>query len=342
MGCCCGRPPFVRDDNLAKLASLNDFPERKKEKEKEDKKEEEEKKEDDMLQRKVAADLIFTVDSRRFYVHCWQVDQPIAVIFIIHGFGEHIRRYDQLAQLCNDQNYSVFSMDLTGHGRSDGIRAYIEDFRPLISDYIDFVLAIESRLFLKPLPVFLIGHSMGGLVASNIALATTGYLKEYANAAKLWPWNGVILSAPAFAPSPENATPCMKCMLPCISGSCPFFGPLALDARYVNSDPGEVTKYKNDPLIYHGAVRAGFANRFMTLMEDTKVRVKDVHFPFLLLQGGKERLVGPDGMTYFFTNASSADKTLRKFDDLCHELFFEPKNQQLLELFFAWIKQHLK
>ncbi len=130
---------------------------------------------------------------------------PKAIVFLAHGYGEHIGRYEALATFLNRAGYYVVGIDHQGHGQSDGDRAHVGKFKHFVQDYLRFLEHEQARFrqiygFHFSAPAFLYGHSMGGLIAFNVALQSPSN-------PLLWPWRGVVLSSPALAVDPAVQKP---------------------------------------------------------------------------------------------------------------------------------------
>jgi alpha-beta hydrolase superfamily lysophospholipase len=155
------------------------------------------------------------------FIRRWEVPNAVAHVFFAHGFAEHCSRYDHLARLFNARGISVHAMDHQGHGLSDGDRAHVERFQHFVRDFALFVQTEQHRIaandgfpaagdisasvpgYTRP-PCFLLGHSMGGLICTHIALAQE---QSYASLPPHWPWAGLMLSSPALALDPSLQNP---------------------------------------------------------------------------------------------------------------------------------------
>ena len=162
-----------------------------------------------------------------------------AIVFISHGLGEHILRYEHLARFLNANGYSVFGMDHQGHGQSEGDRTHVVKFQDYVDDYLFFV---EKIVHEQPkLPKFMIAHSMGGLIGAQVARFSPTL------------WNGVILSGPLLKPDPKLASPFMIFITRFLANFLPKLGVETIPASNLSHDKQVIEKYQTDPLIFHGA-----------------------------------------------------------------------------------------
>jgi len=332
-GCCCPPPEFVPITPVA-LLSL-----------KQNKKIAEN--ENDL---KIDGEQSFTRDGLKFYVRCWAILKPEAVVFLVHGFGEHVDRYDQFARFLNHHGYSVFGMDHRGHGKSEGVRVDINHFSDYVNDYISFIQHIETNVYPFPKPAFLFGHSMGGLIAS-----VTGYFtyqpavenKEEKKSDKIeitdkmivWPWKGVVLSAPAIMPHPDTANCCWRGMARLAFHCCPLFAPKGINPDFLSHDKEEVKKYVSDPLNWHGGMRARWGMEMLVAMNFIRSKAKEVKYPLLVCQGTNDALVAIEGSSFFVDHVSSPDKEYKPYEKFYHELFHEPERQQVYDHILGWLNK---
>lgn len=261
-----------------------------------------------------------------YYQHWQPQDAPKAVLLVVHGLAEHSGRYMNLVNYFVPRGYAVYGLDHIGHGKSDGRRVYIErfsDFTGPLKTYFDMIQGWHPGK-----PVFLVGHSMGGLIGAV-------YLLEHQNELK-----GAVLSAPAVKVS-DTISPVTITVGKILSGILPKAGLLALDAAAISKDKAVVSAYINDPLVYTGKVTARLAAEMLSAMQRVTAQAADIRLPILLLQGSADRLVDPSGAKMLQENASTPDKTLKVYDGLYHEVFNEPEREQVLQDVEAWLEAHL-
>ena len=245
------------------------------------------------------------------------------VIVLAHGLGEHCGRYDALATTLTQHGFAVYALDHRGHGRSMGGRANIDRFAHLVSDYSAFAGRASKQH--PEIPVYLLGHSMGGAVAFAAALRPHS---TYA---------GLILSAPAL--SAGDAVGGFRVLVArLLSMIAPGVGALKIEPGSVSRDPNVVREYADDPLVFHGAVPARTVVELLDAMEEFPQRAPRLSLPLLVLHGTADKLVplGPNKPIY--QAIGSRDKTLRIYDGLYHEVFNEPERAQVIADTVAWLK----
>jgi len=248
---------------------------------------------------------------------------PKAVLLVVHGLGEHSGRYGNVVDHFVPRGYAVYGMDHPGHGKSEGTRVYVRRFD-------DFLGPLEScsemvRQAHPGLPLFLVGHSMGGLVAAV-------YLLDHQEQ-----FRGAILSG-ASIKMPDYVTGALVLAGKVLSALVPKAGMIALDSSGVSRDPAVVKAYVEDPLVYTGKVTARLGAELLKAMERIQGGAGRIRLPLLILQGGADRMANPDGSRLLHELAGSTDKTLKVYDGLYHEVYNEPEHPQVLRDVESWIE----
>jgi alpha-beta hydrolase superfamily lysophospholipase len=262
--------------------------------------------------------------------HFWRAWVPAegmkAAVLLVHGYAEHIGRYEQFAATLNAAGIGVYALDLWGHGKSEGTYGFV----PAFSAYTDGVKALLGEIAQRhpDTPRFLIGHSMGGLIAAAHLLA---HQSHYA---------GAILSGPAIKPA-EEPSKLLIWVSRLLSAIAPKLGVLALDASGVSRDPAVVAAYVADPLVYSGKMSARLAAEMFDAMAAVRARAGEITLPILLLHGEADRLTAPEGSRYLKEHLASADRTLKLYPGLYHEIFNEPERDAVLSDVTGWIAAHL-
>lgn len=267
------------------------------------------------------------VRNANIYYQAWLPEGDIkAVLLIVHGLGEHSGRYMNLVNHFVPLDYAVYGLDHIGHGKSEGTREFVqsfEDFTTTLTKYYNMVTEWQTGK-----PVFLVGHSMGGLIASH-------YLLDYqAN------FKGAIISAPAVKVS-DSISPTTITLGKILSAIAPKMGLLGLDATGVSRDQEVVKAYVNDPLVFHGKTPARLAAELLKAMLRVTAEAHKIMLPLLIVQGSEDKLVDPDGAQMLYDQASSEDKTIKVYDGLYHEVFNEPERAIVLKDVENWLEARL-
>ena len=264
------------------------------------------------------------VRDMRIYFQNWLPEgEPKAILLIVHGLAEHSGRYMNLVNRFIPLGYAVHGFDHPGHGKSDGTRVYVERFE----DYIDTIKIYFDRV--RPAkPVFVVGHSMGGLIA---ALYLLDHQREM---------TGAVLSGPAVK-VPHKITPTTVLVGKIFSALMPRFGLLGLDAEGVCRDPAVVQAYINDPLVHSGKITARLAAEMLKAMQHISAQASKITLPIMIVQGSADRLVDPAGARMLYDTVGSADKEIKIYEGFYHEVFNEPERERVLHDVERWIEVHL-
>lgn len=265
--------------------------------------------------------------SRGLALHCrtWlPAGAPVASVLIVHGFAEHSGRYERVAARLNAAGYAVRALDLRGHGLSEGRRTSIVRF----ADYVDDARrALQlSRAEWPDIPRMLLGHSMGGLVALLLALEDPIDV------------DALVLSAPAACPGDVSAA--MVAAGKMMSRLMPDAPVVKLPLNAISRDPDVVAAYNADPLVFPTRIRARLGAELLAAMEQAHQRLPSLRVPLLVMQGTADRLVDPGCGPEVHRLAGSADKTLKMYDGLWHEIFNEPERDTVLNDLVAWLDAH--
>lgn len=255
----------------------------------------------------------------------WLPDgDPKAVVVVAHGFGEHIGRYANVVEALVPHGYAIYGPDHRGHGRSGGHRALIDKHDYLLDD-LDQVFDKVAQSH-PGLPVFLLGHSMGG----NIALASA-----LRNQARL---RGLVLSGPAVS---NDGIPKGLQLLAAVLGKiAPKVGATQLSAAAVSSDPAVVAAYEADPLVFHGKMPAGTGAALIAASKSFPDRLPGLTIPLLVVHGSADALVSVEAGRTAHRLAGSKDKTIHVYEGLFHEVFNEPQKDEVLADVLRWLDAH--
>ncbi|RQS20652.1 alpha/beta hydrolase [Burkholderia sp. Bp8998] len=253
---------------------------------------------------------------------------PRATIALVHGLAEHAGRYAALAARLNAAGIDVLAIDLRGHGRSPGKRAWVERFDGYLND-ADALVAKAAR---GDTPLFLMGHSMGGAVAALYAIERMP-ARGHALA-------GLVLSSPALAPG-RDVPRWMLTMSRFISRVWPGFPAIRIDAALLSRDPAVVAANRADPLVHHGAVPARTGAEILDAMARIERGRGALRVPVLVYHGTEDKLTEPDGSRAFGARVGSPDRTLTLYEGGFHETMNDLERDRVIDALIAWIHAHV-
>ncbi|WP_260580825.1 alpha/beta hydrolase [Sphingopyxis sp. PET50] len=253
--------------------------------------------------------------------------QPRAAVLLAHGYAEHAGRYEHVAKRLTDAGYAVYAVDHWGHGRSDGTPGFVPRFSAFTDGMAELLTLVEVNH--GDTPRLLLGHSMGGLIATLFLIQRQD---AFAAAA---------LSGPAILPAapPSRFTVWISRFL---SRFFPRLGVLALDANGVSRDPAVVAAYLADPLVYTGKIGARLGKEMMNAMAAAQAGAPKITLPILLQHGEADALTAPAGSRYLFDHVASKDKRLEIYPGLFHEIYNEPERDAVLDDLVGWFDAHVR
>ncbi|MCA1675390.1 MAG: alpha/beta hydrolase [Actinobacteria bacterium] len=264
--------------------------------------------------------------ARSAYWQAWlPATEARGVVVVVHGFGEHSARYGHVGARLAGTGFAVYAADHRGHGRTDGRRANLERMALIVDDLSAFVGFAADRH--PGLPVFMVGHSLGGLIALQYTTGPDAAL------------DGLVLSGPFVQVT--VASPVLKRLAGALSALVPDLGVASLDVEAISRDPEVVRAYQADPLVHHGKVPARTGAEMLVTTEALPERLPALTMPLLLLHGTDDRICAPEGSTMVHEGVSSPDKTLRRYEGLYHEIFNEPEQDEVLDDLVSWLESHL-
>ncbi|HUW65407.1 MAG TPA: lysophospholipase [Spirochaetia bacterium] len=266
--------------------------------------------------------LIGAADDTELFIRKDLPEKAKAVFVFVHGLCEHSGRYEYVAQKFNQFGYGVYRYDNRGHGKSGGDRGYIDNFLRFVDD-ADVVVNLAKKD--NPgLPLFILGHSMGGLIAAC-------YGVKYGH--KL---AGQVLSGALVIELPSMAE-LKKVDFDALRG---VKSPNSL-ARLICRDEAVVNDYEKDPLV--------LKETELKLLGEIGIRgpawlarnIKDYACPCLIVHGGADRIVIPEAAKWLYENISSQDKQLKFYEGLFHEILNEKERGTVIGDIHSWVEKRL-
>lgn len=244
---------------------------------------------------------------------------------LFHGYAEYSDRYRSFIDMLSKDGFNVFAIDHHGHGRSDGARAYINNFNTLISDASSWFE--ELKIAYPDYNWYVFGHSMGGGVALDFTLNHQDEIEA------------LVLTGPLIK-LPENVPNFLRVIGHILSTITPKLPAIAVDFDLISRDPDVIRIYKEDPLIYSGNVRARTAIEMDKFSLRIQKRLSELTLPFWVGHGSLDRITDPDGSKKLYEIAASPDKTLKIYPGLFHEILNEPESQIVMYDISVWLSKH--
>lgn len=259
--------------------------------------------------------------------YTWRPEGPPRAAFVVvHGLRDHADRYGELADALTATGVLVVGQDHRGHGRSGGDPQRFDAIDQLTAD-VDLAVA-HARQEAPGVPVFLFGHSLGGLVATAYALDHGTDLA------------GLVLSGAALALAPD-VTPGKVRAVRTIAGIAPGAHVGPLDDTVFNRDPAAKAALAADPLVDHRKLPAASARAAVDAQEALDARMVDLGVPLLAMHGTADAATNPEGTKRLVERAASADKTLKLWDGLYHDLVHEPEHAEVVGTVVRWVEERL-
>lgn len=265
---------------------------------------------------------VTVTDGLRLYLRRSEVGDSRGEVLIAHGFGEHCGRYGALTDHLTSHNYSVTAYDHRGHGLSDGLPGHVESFDEYDQDLVKLVASVRARNQLKPL--FLIGHSMGGLIALRYLARRSGEL------------SGAVISAPLIEVAVP--VPAHKLMIARVGARmAPRFRlDNEINPANLSRDPEVGRAYAADPLVNRKVSTKWFAEATRAMQEVAEWAPK-IKTPILVMHGTEDRLASVSATKRVFETIGSPDKELVIYPGFYHELFNEPEKREVFERVTEWL-----
>ncbi|WP_229723063.1 alpha/beta hydrolase [Rothia aerolata] len=241
---------------------------------------------------------------------------PRYLVLLAHGYGEHIGRYEELFEKITQHGGAIYAQDHQGHGKSEGERAYVADFESVVEDLHKLYQRAASEY--PQLPVFLIGHSMGGMIAAR-------YTQLYGTEL-----TATVLSGPLLEGSPlldfllENDD----------ARTAP------IDSMALSRDPEVGEVYKADPLVWQGEWKIPMLQSLKSELELIKVGGR-LETPTMWLVGGEDPLCPPSVTEPVWEKIKPVDSRQKVYPGARHEIFNETNRAEVFEDVLTFIVSYL-
>lgn len=256
------------------------------------------------------------------YKHWKAADSPKAIVVFAHGYNSHSGYFQWPAKQLTAQSYDVYGIDFPGRGMSDGERYYM-------ADYEQFVKALDKLIDIAKahqpgLPVFLIGHSAGGVLSSIYALEHQDKVSGF-----------ICISFAFQVPAPDFAVAVLRGL----SHVFPHAHVLRLKNEDFSRDQAVVDFMNNDPLIANEVQPTKTIQQLSLADERLKTEMASIQLPLLILHGTADKATRPSGSQYFNDNVSSTDKTLKFYEGYYHDLLNDIGKEVVMNDILNWLNK---
>lgn len=248
--------------------------------------------------------------------------RPRACVVLVHGLRDHGARYGELADRLARRGVAVHAVDLRGHGMSHGERVWVHSFDDYLGD-LDLVVRRAQEAY-PGRPIFLFGHGMGGTIVMLYVIAWKPDVQ------------GLIVSGGSLRPGAGVAPGKARTAL-ILSTVMPRLRTLKVPADLISSDPSVVAKLMRDPMVDERPGPARTAGELIRARAKVQSGKEGVWAPLLILHGSADKVSSPEGSRELFDKAGSADKTLKIYDGLSHDLLHEPQRARVLDDIVGWV-----
>lgn len=258
-----------------------------------------------------------------FFRHWKTIVNPKGIVVIVHGLNSHSGYYQNFALQLIENGFEVYAFDIRGRGHSDGERYYISDYRDVVADINQLVNIANTQ---PALPVFLLGHSAGGVFASVYATLYQDKLK------------GLISESFAFQiPAPGFALAAIKFL----SHIIPHTRLVKLNNQDFSRDNSIVDAMNNDPLLTNEKQPAKTMQQLLLASEYLENEIPQLKLPLLILHGSSDKATKPSGSKYFMEHASSTDKQFKLYEGYFHDLLNDKGNEIVIDDIINWLNERV-
>lgn len=265
------------------------------------------------------------VGGLNIFMRSWRPEgTPRGVTVLIHGFNAHSGYMTWPAERFAADGFAAYALDLRGRGKSEGERFYVERFSDWLGD-VDKLVEI-ARAENPGVPVYVLGHSAGGVIASS-------YVFEHQDKIA-----GLICESFAFDVGLPDAA---ALLIKGISHIAPHLHLYTLKNEIFSRDPAVVAAMNSDPLIANEKQPAETAAELIKAAERLNENMPRFTVPAFIIHGTDDKATRPEGSQYFYDNVGSKDKTLKLYEGGYHDLLNDIDKEIVMADILAWVNERI-
>ena len=265
------------------------------------------------------------VGGLRIATRAWEpLGKVRGTVILVHGFNSHSGYFEWPAQQFAASGFAAYALDHRGRGKSEGERYYVDKFTDWLED-LDKLVAI-ARSENTSVPVFMLGHSVGGVIASS-------YVFEHQTEIA-----GLVCESFALDVGLPNL---VQLALEGASHLIPHLPLYSLKNEIFSRDPAVVAQMNNDPLIANEKQPAETASEVLKAAARLKENMPDFKVPVFIIHGTDDQATRPAGSQYFYDNVGSSDKTLKLYESGYHDLLNDIDKKVVMADILAWVNERV-
>ncbi|MFC4322517.1 alpha/beta hydrolase [Litchfieldia salsa] len=263
-------------------------------------------------------------EAKLYYRMIQPMSKPKGVVIVVHGHGDHSGGLQNLLDKLTEHQYIVYAFDLRGHGQSVGTRGFIKKWDEYRGDLHTFRQMVESES--ANLPLFLIGHSLGGVISLEYCLVHGTGIR------------GLVAIAPAIS---YKIKPIEKLLIPILSKIKPDYTiTSASNQSLLTKDPKMIKRLNSDGL-RHNTVTPGLGQGLLQTVSNLETNADKITLPLLLQFGLKDEITPPEKLRDFFHFIGSKEKVMKEYDEMRHRPFDEVGREQFYHDLIDWLEVQL-
>lgn len=265
------------------------------------------------------------VGGLKIATRSWQPEgKPRGIMILIHGFNAHSGYLVWPGEQFSENGFASYALDLRGRGKSEGERFYVEEFSEYLGDVDKLVNIAKGE---NPgLPVYVLGHSAGGVIASSYVFENQDDIA------------GLICESFAFDVGLPHL---VQLALQGVSHLAPHLHVFSLNNADFSRDPKAVETMNNDPLIAKESQPAETASEMLKAAARLKENMPRFRVPVLIIHGTDDKATRPGGSQYFYDNATSSDKTLKLYEGHFHDLLNDVDREIVMADIQNWLDERV-